>query len=55
MQALLHLASSIVRDVAVLHAGADRRLLANGDMGHPRPPAAPRARRRPRAFAIDRG
>lgn len=33
MQALLHLASSIVRDVAVLHAGADRRLLANGDMG----------------------
>jgi hypothetical protein len=33
MQALLHMASSIVRDVAVLHAGADRRLLANGDMG----------------------
>jgi hypothetical protein len=33
MQALLHMASSIVRDVSVLHAGADRRLLANGDMG----------------------
>lgn len=33
MQALLHLASSLVRDVSVLHAGADRSLLANGDMG----------------------
>jgi DNA polymerase-3 subunit delta' len=33
MQALLHMASSIVRDVSLLHAGADRRLLANGDMG----------------------
>jgi DNA polymerase III subunit delta' len=33
MLALLHMASSIVRDVSVLHAGADRRLLANGDMG----------------------
>ncbi|MBP7775788.1 MAG: AAA family ATPase [Acidobacteria bacterium] len=33
MLALLHLASSLVRDVAALHAGADRRLLANGDMG----------------------
>jgi DNA polymerase-3 subunit delta' len=32
MQALLHMASSLVRDVSVLHAGADRRLLANGDM-----------------------
>ncbi len=58
MQALLHLASSIVRDVAVLHAGADRRLLANGDMGdtldrlaRALPPAAAR-----QAFAtLDRG
>lgn len=33
MQALLHMASSLVRDVSVLHAGADRRLLANGDFG----------------------
>lgn len=33
MQALLQMASSLVRDIAVLHAGADRRLLANGDMG----------------------
>lgn len=33
MLALLHMASSIVRDVSVLHAGADRRLLANGDIG----------------------
>ncbi len=58
MQALLHMASSIVRDVAVLHAGADRRLLANGDMGdtldrlaRAMPPAAAR-----QAFAtLDRG
>ncbi len=33
MRALLHMASSLVRDVSVLHAGADRRLLANGDFG----------------------
>ena len=33
MQALLHLASALVRDISVLHAGADRRLLANGDFG----------------------
>jgi len=58
MQALLHMASSIVRDVSVLHAGADRRLLANGDMGdtldkmaRAMPPAAAR-----QAFAtLDRG
>jgi len=58
MQALLQVASSIVRDLAVLHAGADRRLLANADLGNTldrlaerfQPPAARRA------FAtIDRG
>ncbi|MEP7116623.1 MAG: DNA polymerase III subunit [Acidobacteriota bacterium] len=32
MVAVLQLASSIVRDLAVLHAGSDRRLLANGDI-----------------------
>ena len=33
LAAVLHLASSLVRDVSVLHTGSDRRLLANGDMG----------------------
>lgn len=32
IQAVLRVASSLVRDVCVLHAGADRRLLANGDL-----------------------
>lgn len=32
LQALLNVAASVVRDVAALHAGADRRLLANGDI-----------------------
>lgn len=32
VQAVLNVASSVVRDVAALHAGVDRRLLANGDM-----------------------
>ena len=30
--AVLRLASSLVRDLSVLHAGSDRRLLANGDI-----------------------
>ena len=33
MAAVLQLASSIVRDLSLLHAGSDRRLLANGDIG----------------------
>ncbi len=33
MSAVLRLASSLVRDLSVLHSGSDRRLLANGDMG----------------------
>lgn len=33
MAAVLRLASSLVRDLSLLHAGSDRRLLANGDMG----------------------
>lgn len=33
IQALLQMASSLVRDISVLHAGADRRLLTNGDVG----------------------
>ncbi len=32
MAAVLRLASSIVRDLSALHAGSDRRLLANGDI-----------------------
>jgi hypothetical protein len=32
VQAVLGVAASVVRDVAALHAGADRRLLANGDI-----------------------
>jgi len=58
MQALLQVASSLVRDVAVLHAGVDRRLLANGDLdgtlGRLARTIEPAAARR--AFAtIDRG
>lgn len=58
MQALLHVASSLVRDVAVLHAGADPRLLANGDiddaLGRLARTLKPEAARQ--AFAtIDRG
>lgn len=58
MAAVLHLASSLVRDLSVLHAGSDRRLLANGDLGDEldrlaRTLPAPAARK---AFAtIDRG
>jgi DNA polymerase III subunit delta' len=33
MKAVLQLASSLVRDLSLLHAGSDRRLLANGDLG----------------------
>ena len=33
LAAVLRLAASLVRDVSVLHAGSDRRLLANGDLG----------------------
>ncbi len=33
MKAVLQLASSLARDLALLHAGSDRRLLANGDLG----------------------
>lgn len=58
LQAVLHVAASLVRDVNVLHAGADRQLLANGDMAdvlerlaRTLPPAAAR-----QAFAtLDRG
>lgn len=32
LQAVMRAASALVRDVAALHAGADRRLLANGDV-----------------------
>jgi DNA polymerase-3 subunit delta' len=32
MAAVLQLASSLVRDLSLLHAGSDRRLLANGDI-----------------------
>ena len=33
MKAVLQLASSLARDLSLLHAGSDRRLLANGDLG----------------------
>jgi len=33
LTAVLQLASSLVRDLSLLHAGSDRRLLANGDLG----------------------
>lgn len=33
MKAVLQIASSLVRDLSLLHAGSDRRLLANGDLG----------------------
>jgi DNA polymerase-3 subunit delta' len=33
LAAILRVASSIVRDLAVVHAGSDRRLLANADLG----------------------
>ena len=58
MTAVLQLASSLVRDVSVLHAGSDRRLLANGDLADrlerlARALPAPAARK---AFAtLDRG
>ena len=57
MAAVLRLASSIVRDLSALHAGSDRRLLANGDIADrldrlARTLAAPSARK---AFAtLDR-
>ena len=57
MAAVLRLASSLVRDMSVLHAGSDRRLLANGDIADrlerlARAMPAPEARK---AFAtIDR-
>ena len=55
---MLRVASSLARDLAVVHAGADRATLANGDVADAverlaaqLPPAAAR-----RAFAtIDRG
>ncbi|MEZ5290835.1 MAG: DNA polymerase III subunit delta' [Vicinamibacterales bacterium] len=58
VEAVLRVAASIVRDVSVLHAGSDRRLLANGDIADvlerlARLLPAPRART---AFAtLDRG
>lgn len=33
LKAVLQLASSLARDLSLLHAGSDRRLLANGDLG----------------------
>lgn len=58
MQAVLRAATALVRDVAVLHAGADARLLANGDivevLGRLTKTLTPEAARR--AFAtLDRG
>ncbi len=58
MVAVLRLASSLVRDLSLLHAGSDRRLLANGDIADrldrlARTLPAPSARK---AFAVlDRG